>query len=371
MSVTLERIASDGRARRGRLRTPRGSIETPAFMPVGTAGSIKAVTPEEVREAGADIVLANTYHLFLRPGHERIQRLGGLHRFMHWERPILTDSGGFQVFSMSGLTHIDDDGVRFRSYLDGSEKTLTPEISMEVQTALGSDIAMVFDECPPLPADREHLERAVHRTSAWARRCQEAYRGPGVLFGIVQGGDNRELREESAADLRTLDFPGYAIGGVSVGESPESMIEITRFTADLLPEDRPRYLMGVGRPEDLVRAVGEGIDMFDCVMPTRNARNGTLFTSFGRVNIKRSEYQEDDRPLDPDCRCPVCRSYSRAYLRHLFVSGEMLSGRLNTIHNLYHYQWLMRALREAIENGRYAEFRSSYFAGIGVAEGVR
>jgi len=349
--------ARDGLARCGRLELARGVVRTPAFMPVGTAGTVKGVTPEELRACGADIVLSNTYHLYLRPGHDLIAQLGGLHRFMQWDGPILTDSGGFQVFSLSGLRRIDDEGATFKSHIDGSIHTLTPEKSMEIQAALGSDIAMVFDECPSEPAGPEQIERAVVRTTAWARRSQEAYRGDGVLFGIVQGGTHRELRERSAQELLELDFPGYAIGGVCVGEPLEVIPETVAITAGLLPQDRPRYLMGVGRPQDLVTAVAAGVDMFDCVMPTRNARNGTLFTSSGKVNIKQQRYRDDPRPLDERCPCETCARYSRAYLRHLFVSREILGARLNTLHNLTHYLQLMQQMREAIANGSFAELR--------------
>jgi queuine tRNA-ribosyltransferase len=359
----FELVRRDGRARRGRMTTPHGVVRTPAFMPVGTAGSVKGVTPSELRQCGADIVLSNTYHLFLRPGHELIDRLGGLHRFMSWDGPILTDSGGYQVFSMADLRRpLDDDGAEFRSHLDGSVHLLSPEKSMEIQTALGSDVAMVLDECPALPATREQLVEAVARTTRWARRCREAYDGPGVPFGIVQGGTDPGLREQSASELLALDFPGYAIGGLSVGEPDAAMFATVEHTAGLLPVDRPRYLMGVGRPADLVRAVGAGVDLFDCVMPTRNARNGTLFTSRGRINIKRAEYRDDPGPLDPDCGCETCRGYSRAYLRHLFLANEMLAGRLHTLHNLHHYLQLMAAMREAIEAGRFEAFRSEFEA---------
>lgn len=362
MSLAFTVIARDGAARRGRMTTGHGSVETPAFMPVGTQGTVKAVTPEELRRCGADIVLANTYHLDLRPGHEVVRELGGLHRFMNWSGPILTDSGGFQAFSMESLRALDDDGVRFRSHLDGSLRTLTPESSMEIQAALGSDVAMVLDECPALPAPREAIAAAVDRTTRWARRSRDAYAGPGVPFGIVQGGPHEDLREQSARELVALAFPGYAIGGVSVGEPPAAIARVAAVTAAFLPEDAPRYLMGVGRPEDLVEAVAAGVDLFDCVMPTRNARNGTLFTSEGRVNIKREEYRRDGRPLDPSCPCEACRGYSRAYLRHLFVSNEILGARLNTIHNLSFYLGLMARLREAIEAGSLAALRESFLA---------
>jgi queuine tRNA-ribosyltransferase len=358
----FELTGRDGAARRGRMTTAHGTVETPAFMPVGTQGAVKAVTSDELVACGAQIVLANTYHLFVRPGHELVRELGGLHRFMSWNGPILTDSGGFQAFSMKGRTTLDEEGVTFQSHLDGSRLRLTPELSMDIQAALGSDVAMVLDECPPLPAGRDAIEAAVARTTRWARRSRDAYRGPGVPFGIVQGGTDESLRERSAEELVGLDFPGYAIGGVSVGEPPEAIARVARFTAARLPEARPRYLMGVGRPEDLVEAVSGGIDLFDCVMPTRNARNGTLFTSEGKINIKREQYRSDPGPLDPACRCETCTRYSRAYLRHLFVSNEILASRLNTIHNLAFYLGLMSAMREAIVAGTFAAFRESFLA---------
>ncbi len=360
--VRFELLGRDGAARRGRLVTAHGEVDTPAFMPVGTAGTVKAVTPEEVRACGAQIVLGNTYHLYLRPGHQLVAELGGLHRFMNWSGPILTDSGGYQVFSMADLRRIDERGAEFRSHLDGSAHLLTPEKSMEIQSALGSDIAMVLDECPPLPSPRAVLAEAIGRTTRWARRCLEAYRGPGALFGIVQGGTEPDLRERSAHDLLELDFPGYAIGGVSVGETRASMAGVVEQTAALLPVERPRYLMGVGRPTDLVEAVARGVDMFDCVMPTRNARNGTLFTRSGSLNIKREEFRRDPRPVDETCGCETCRSYSRAYLRHLFLSREILGSRLNTIHNLTHYLSLMEEVRDAIAARRFDRFRQEFHA---------
>jgi len=359
-SFAFEVVASDGPARLGRLSTAHGVVETPAFMPVGTAGAVKAVTPEELRRCGAQIVLSNTYHLFLRPGHELIAELGGLHTFMQWPGPILTDSGGFQIFSLAALRSIDDDGVRFRSHIDGSKQLLTPESSMEIQRALGTDIAMALDECPPWPAEREEVERAVRRTTLWAERCRQAYSGPGALFGIMQGGTFPELREKSAEALLKLDFPGYAIGGVSVGEPQEAVAGIVRMTAGMLPWDRARYLMGVGRPEDLVAAVAAGADMFDCVMPTRNARNGTLFTSHGKISIKRAEFRNDPRPLDAECPCEACSGYSRAYLRHLFVSGEIMAARLHSIHNLTYYLGLMAGMRKAIAEGRFDAFQEQF-----------
>ncbi len=360
MTWSFDIDAADGDARCGRLRTARGEVATPAFMPVGTAGTVKAVTPEELRTCGAQIILGNTYHLYLRPGHETVRDLGGLHRFMNWPGPILTDSGGFQVLSMDELRRIDEEGVTFRSHIDGSTHLISPEKAMEIQAALGSDIAMVLDICPALPAVREEIEQAVDRTTRWARRCREAYAGPGVVFGIVQGGTYADLRERSAREILELDFPGYAIGGVHVGEPAAAATEAVRGTAALLPRERPRYLMGVGRPQDLIEAVAAGIDMFDCVMPTRNARNGTLFTSVGKVNIKRREHHADPGPLDPECPCETCRNYSRAYLRHLFVSREILGSRLNTIHNLTFYLRLMGRTREAIAAGRFHEFRREF-----------
>jgi queuine tRNA-ribosyltransferase len=359
-SFAFNLIANDSRARLGRLSTAHGDVDTPAFMPVGTAGAVKAVTPPELRSCGAQIVLSNTYHLYLRPGHELVEALGGLHRFMQWEGPILTDSGGFQVFSLAALRSIDDEGVRFRSHIDGSMHLLTPELSMDIQRALGSDVAMTFDECPPWPAEREAVERAVARTTLWAERCRQAYNGPGALFGIVQGGTHPDLREKSAKALLKLDLPGYAIGGVSVGEPQAAVAGIVRITAEMLPRERPRYLMGVGRPEDLVRAVAEGADLFDCVMPTRNARNGTLFTSCGKIIIKQARYRDDPRPLDPECGCEACRGYSRAYLRHLFVSGEIMAARLHSIHNLTYYLGLMERMRKAIAEQRFDSFRREF-----------
>jgi len=355
--------ARSGRARAGRMTLGRQVVRTPAFMPVGTQGTVKAVTPAELRVAGAEIVLANTYHLDLRPGHEVVRDLGGLHRFMGWDGPILTDSGGFQVFSLAGLRRVGEDGVEFRSHLDGSARRLTPESSMEIQTALGSDVAMVLDECPSATATREEVLVAVERTTRWARRCRDAYRGPGVAFGIVQGGTFLDLRERSVAAIRELDFAGYAIGGVSVGEPESAIVQSTRFTAPLLPDDRPRYLMGVGRPRDLIEAVDAGVDLFDCVMPTRNARNGWLFTSQGTVRIKRNEHRRDPGPLDPSCPCDACRGFSRAYLRHLYVSGEILAARLHTVHNLTYYLGVVRRMREAIVAGRFAGFREAFLAG--------
>ena len=369
MTWAFEVVAQEHRARLGRLNTAHGQVATPAFMPVGTAGTVKAVTPEELRESGTEILLGNTYHLYLRPGHEIVRDLGGLHRFMNWPGPILTDSGGYQILSLDGLCRVEEQGVRFRSHLDGSAHMLTPEKAMEIQHALGSDVAMVLDICPALPTQREQLEQAVDRTTRWARRCREAFDGPGVLFGIIQGGLHRDLRERSARELLELDFPGHAIGGVHVGETPQAAAETVRFSVELLPADRPRYLMGVGRPQDLVESVAAGVDLFDCVLPTRNARNGTLFTSNGRVRIKRQEYRNDPRPLDDECPCETCRGYSRAYLRHLFTSGEILGLRLNTIHNLTHYLRLMERMREAIAAGLFGEFQREFQGDVAAQQG--
>jgi len=360
------------RARRGLIVTPHGSIDTPAFMPVGTAGTVKAMTPEDLVSLGFEMILGNTYHLALRPGEEIVRGLGGLHRFMGWDRSILTDSGGFQVLSLADLRSISDEGVAFRSHLDGSPLDMTPERSMAIQEALGSDIAMAFDDCPPLPSGRDRIVQAVRRTTLWARRCRAAFPADGrALFGIVQGGDDRGLREQSVAEITALGFEGYAIGGVSVGESAELSRSIVAMTAGHLPEDRPRYLMGMGTPADLVEMIALGCDLFDCVLPTRNARNGTLFTSSGRLQIKRREFASDPRPVDETCGCPVCRRFSRAYLRHLYVAGEILSMRLNTLHNLHHYADLMRRARSAIDSGQYLRFLEEFrmqLAGAGAEQ---
>ena len=332
-------------------------------MPVGTAGTVKAMTPEDLVSLGFEMILGNTYHLALRPGEDIVRRLGGLHRFMGWDGSILTDSGGFQVLSLADLRSISDEGVAFRSHLDGSLLEMTPERSMAIQEALGSDIAMAFDDCPPLPSGRDRIFQAVRRTTLWAGRSRAAFPADGrALFGIVQGGDDRELREQSVAEITAIGFDGYAIGGVSVGESADLSRSIVAMTAVHLPEDRPRYLMGMGTPADLVEMMAQGCDLFDCVLPTRNARNGTLFTSAGRLQIKRREFAADPRPVDEDCGCPVCRRFSRAYLRHLYVSGEILSMRLNTLHNLHHYADLMRRARAAIDAGHYLRFLEEFRA---------
>ena len=358
-------------ARRGRLFTARGTVDTPAFMPVGTYGAVKSLAPEEVAATGAQILLGNTYHLFLRPGHEVIASLGGLHRFMGWSGPILTDSGGFQVFSLASLRKVTDAGVEFRSHLDGALHMLTPEKAMEIQAALGSDISMVLDECPPGQAPRDVVAGAMERTSAWAARCRRAVpAGAGrAVFGIVQGGVHADLRRAHAQEIVAIGFDGYAVGGVSVGEPRELIHEVGRLTGPLLPSGSPRYMMGMGSPEDLLELIGSGFDMFDCVMPTRNARNGTLFTSRGPLHIRNEAWTRDERPLDPSCGCAACSRFSRAYLRHLFLSSEILGHRLNTIHNLAFYQGLVRGAREAIAAGDYASWRARTMAGL--AEGVR
>lgn len=358
---TFELTGTDEGARLGCIRTGRGSIDTPAFMPVGTSATVKAMSQDELKGLGAEIILSNTYHLYLRPGHETIRKLGGLHRFMNWQGPILTDSGGFQVFSLSPLRRIERDGVTFRSHLDGSAHFITPESVMEIQGALGSDIMMAFDECTPYPSSREYTLRSLKLTTDWARRCREYHGSRGTdrqaLYGIVQGGMFSDLRKQSAEELLALDFDGYALGGLSVGEPKELMYEMVHVTTPLLPAERPRYLMGIGDLMDVLEAVSAGIDMFDCVMPTRNARNGTMFTSRGRISIKREEFREDPAPLDPDCGCYTCRNYSRAYLRHLFMNREILSMRLNTLHNLYFYLEFFRDMRDAISRGSFGRFR--------------
>jgi queuine tRNA-ribosyltransferase len=351
-------LARDGRARTGRLATPHGEVETPVFMPVGTAGAVKAVPHRDLREIGVQLLLANTYHLMLRPGDTVVAALGGLHGFTGWERPMLTDSGGFQVFSLARLRKVDDEGVRFRSHIDGTAHLLTPERSIEIQANLGADIVMAFDECPPGDAPREAVEEATERTTRWARRCREAHRRDDQwLFGIVQGGVHPDLRERSAREMMVLDFPGYAIGGLSVGEPRQRRERVLEDLETILPGERPRYLMGVGTPGDLVEAVARGVDMFDCVLPTRNARNGQLFTREGRLNLRNARYQDDRRPPDPDCPCPTCRTTSRAYLRHLHMSGEMTAATLTSIHNLFLYLDIMKGLRQSIRLCRFEEYR--------------
>jgi len=359
---------TDQRARRGRLTTPHGAVETPFFMPVGTQATVKGLRNEALEALGAEIILGNTYHLYLRPGHELVRRMGGLHKFMSWNRAILTDSGGFQVFSLSALRKITDEGVRFRSHLDGSEHLLTPEKAAEIQLALGSDIAMVLDECIETPAPRDKTESALKRTTQWARRARNYFleqqrRSPGGdlkqwQFGIVQGATFADLRRESAQQLLEMDFPGYAVGGLAVGEPHEVTCEMTNEVTAFLPQDRPRYLMGVGKPEQIAEYVALGIDMMDCVLPTRAARHACLYTSQGRVLIKNARYAEDQNPIDPKCSCSVCRRYTRAYLRHLFAAGEFTAAILATHHNVHFYLDIMRQIREAIEFGNLAKFSS-------------
>ncbi len=354
---------SDGRARRGRLEFDRGSVETPAFMPVGTYGTVKAMTPEELRDSGAQIILGNTFHLMLRPGTEIIRKHGDLHDFMHWDGPILTDSGGFQVFSLAKMRQIDEQGVTFASPVDGAKVFLSPEVSMQVQRDLGSDIVMCFDECTPYPAAEDLVRDSMQLSLRWAERSKTAFAdNPNALFGIVQGGTYPELRIESAQALVEIGFDGYAVGGLSVGEAEDERNNTVDAVLPLLPVDRPRYLMGVGRPQDLVEGVRRGVDMFDCVIPTRNARTGFLYTHHGILRIRNSRYADDTRPIDEACGCYTCRNYSRAYLRHLDKCGEILGPRLNTIHNLFYFQDLMRGIRDAIEADRYAEFSDNFYA---------
>ena len=375
LKFTLEHQIQDaqgvGRARAGRVKLAGSQgisheILTPVFMPVGTAGTVKGITTDELTKMNAQIILGNTYHLYLRPGHQRVERLGELHKFMAWNGPILTDSGGFQVFSLAGLNKIDDDGVTFQSHIDGSSHRFTPELSMEIQKALGSDIVMAFDECPPYPASPEVVQAAMRRTVKWAERgLQVPLKSHQARFGIIQGGLYENLRVQSAQEIGALPFDGFALGGLSIGETPELMQKMAYFSAPLLPRDKPRYLMGVGRPEDLVEGVRAGIDMFDCVMPTRNARNGQLFTSRGKINIKNAKFADSPEPLDPDCPCETCTRYSRAYLRHLFISKELLSARLNTIHNLSYYIRLMAQMREAILKNSFDEWAETFYRNQG------
>ena len=359
MSDHFTILKKDGvtNARLGRLVTGHGEIETPCFMPVGTQGAVKAILPRDLREVGCQILLGNTYHLYLRPGHELIRALGGLHRFMGWDGPILTDSGGYQVFSLGGMRKITEEGVQFRSHLDGSSHLLTPEKTVEIQEALGSDIAMMLDECIPHDATRDYVYASTERTIRWAKRCAGARgRFDQLMFGIIQGGLFEDLRRRCVEEIVRIPFDGFAVGGLGIGEGEERLHTIGGFTVNLLPADRPRYLMGVGRPQDIVAAVRAGFDLFDCVIPTRNARNGTLYTSNGKLNIKRAEFADDPRPLDTACGCYACRNFSRAYLRHLYLAGEILSAQLNSLHNLYFYHRLMDKCREAIRAGRSADW---------------
>lgn len=361
MKFEITHRCAAGRARRGKVKTAHGDFETPVFMPVGTQGSVKALSPEDLEKVGAKIILSNTYHLYLRPGHETIRGLGGLHRFMGWNGPILTDSGGYQIYSLAKLRTLSEQGASFQSHLDGSRHFIGPREAVAIQEALGADIIMAFDECAPFPADYGYVRNSVKLTSRWAEECRKAKTVNGqALFGIVQGGTYADLREQSALDLVAMDFDGYALGGLSVGEDRKTRERVIREAAPLLPEHKPVYLMGVGKPEDILDAVASGVDMFDCVLPTRNARNGSLFTSKGSVAIKNACYAEDDRPLDENCRCYTCSRFSRAYLRHLFMARELLAYRLNTIHNLFYYMTFMEEIREAIGNGRFAAYKDEY-----------
>ncbi|WP_096440368.1 tRNA guanosine(34) transglycosylase Tgt [Alteribacter populi] len=371
-AITYEHIKTckQSGARLGRVHTPHGSIETPVFMPVGTLATVKTMSPEELKDLGAEIILSNTYHLWLRPGHEIIKDAGGLHKFMNWDRPILTDSGGFQVFSLSDIRKITEEGVEFRNHLSGEKLFLTPEGSMEIQNALGPDIMMAFDECPPYPAEHDYMKASVERTSRWAERCLKAHKRPEDqgLFGIVQGGEYEDLRKQSAEDLVSLDFPGYAIGGLSVGEPKDVMNRALEFTTPLLPQNKPRYLMGVGSPDSLIDGAIRGVDMFDCVLPTRIARNGTLMTSEGRLVVRNAKYARDFRPLDENCDCHVCKNYTRAYIRHLVKCNETFGFRLTTYHNLYFLTNLMKKVRQSIREDRLLDFREEFFEQYGFNE---
>jgi len=362
--------AADGKARCGIISTPRGEIRTPAFMPVGTAATVKAMLPESVRSTGADILLGNTYHLMLRPTAERISELGGLHKFMNWDRPILTDSGGFQVMSLAELRKLNEQGVTFKSHIDGSRHVLSPEKSMEIQKLLGSDIVMCFDECPALPAPYERISESMQLSMRWAQRSRDAFGDrPGFgLFGIQQGGLEHDLRAKSAEILQSIEFDGYAIGGLAVGEGQEAMFQVLDFAPDMLPADKPRYLMGVGKPSDIVGAVKRGIDMLDCVLPSRSGRTGQAFTHRGVINIKNARHQNDPRPLDPSCQCPACKNYSRAYLHHVFKSQEIISSMLLTWHNLHYYQFLMERMRTAISNKNFTEFELDFHENLSLGD---
>lgn len=368
-AIRYELIKKDKQtgARLGILHTPHGSYETPMFMPVGTLATVKTMSPEELKEMGAGVILSNTYHLWLRPGHEIVREAGGLHKFMNWDQAILTDSGGFQVFSLSKFRKIEEEGVHFRNHLSGEKLFLSPEKATEIQNALGADIMMAFDECPPFDAEYNYMKQSVERTSRWAERCLKAHSRPHdqALFGIVQGGGNEDLRKQSARDLISLDFPGYAVGGLSVGEPKEDMNRVLDFTTPLLPENKPRYLMGVGSPDSLIDGAIRGIDMFDCVLPTRIARNGTCMTSTGRLVVKNAKYARDFRPLDENCDCYTCRNYSRAYIRHLIHTNEIFGFRLCTYHNLHFLIKLMEQIRQAIREDRLLDFRNEFFEQYG------
>ena len=364
MTFSFELIhkSTENHARLGRVHTSHGAVDTPVFMPVGTLATVKSLTPEELNELDVQIILGNTYHLYLRPGHDTIAALGGLHTFMHWDRPILTDSGGYQVFSLAKLRKIADEGVTFQSHLDGSKHLLTPEKAVEIQEALGSDIMMCLDECTPYPATHIEAEKSLALSNDWAKRCMESRSSDvNALFGIVQGGMYEDLRTRGVETLVDLGFDGYALGGLSVGEPKDAMHDVASFTLPLLPQEFPRYIMGVGTPEDLVELVSLGADMFDCVIPTRNARNGQLFVKTGTLNICNAQYQSDDSPVEADCTCYTCKNYSRAYLRHLFMAKEILAHRLNTIHNIHYFMNLMADLRKAIVEGSYSDFKNAFY----------
>ena len=367
ITYELQKTCPHTGARAGLLHTPHGTFQTPMFMPVGTQATVKTMTPEELKAMGSQVILSNTYHLFLRPGPELVEEAGGLHKFMNWDQAILTDSGGFQVFSLGDMRKITEDGVTFRSHIDGSKQFLSPEVATKVQEQLGSDIAMAFDECIPYPADHDYAKRSTARTTRWAHRCQEARKAHDRqgMFGIVQGGMYKDLRKQSAEELVAMDFEGYSIGGLSVGEPHDLMNEILEYTTPLLPTNKARYLMGVGTADCLVEGVARGIDMFDCVMPTRNARNGHLFVTDGIVKIRNAKYRDDTSPLDPECDCYTCKNYTKAYLYHLDKCGEILGARLNTIHNLRYYQRLMAEIRQAIEDDRFDDFVVEFYARMG------
>ncbi|MFK7889971.1 MAG: tRNA guanosine(34) transglycosylase Tgt [Granulosicoccus sp.] len=363
MEFDFKLTATDGTARRGQLQFARGIVETPAFMPVGTYGTVKSLSPEEIKEIGAQIILGNTFHLWLRPGTDIIRQHGDLHDFMHWDGPILTDSGGFQVFSLAKLRKIDESGVKFRSPIDGSEVFLSPEESMRIQTDLGSDIVMAFDECTPYPATRDQAKASMELSMRWARRCKEAFTelsNTNALFGIVQGGMYGDLRQQSCETLLETGFDGYAVGGLAVGEEKSLRDEVLEHTTPHLPEQKPRYLMGVGKPEDIVASVARGIDMFDCVLPTRNARNDYIYTAYGDIRLRNARFRTDTLPIDPQCSCYTCRNFSRSYLYHLSKCGEILGSRLNTIHNLHYYQSLMKSIRLAVDERRFTSFTAEF-----------
>ena len=362
MTLRFDVHHTDGAARAAEIHTAHGVIQTPVFMPVGTAASVKSLTTEQLKALGPEIILNNTYHLMLRPGIELIDKAGGVHKFMNWDRAVLSDSGGFQVFSLAAINKVREEGVEFRSHIDGSLHFLSPETSIDIQSRMGVDIAMAFDECPSYGLSHDEVEKSMELTHRWARRSLAARRGPMAVFGILQGGVYKDLRKRSVEEIAAMDFDGIALGGIAVGESKQEMFDIVNYTAPMMPQDKPRYLMGVGTPEDLVEAVYAGIDMFDCVMPTRNARNGTLFTSRGKVHIKNAQYADDQGPLDAECGCVTCRTVSRAYLRHLFTSGEIAGLVYNTIHNVFFYLDLMRKVRQAIGSNSLAAFRENFLS---------